>query len=94
MRSFNRINPRAEKIMKTHLENGEQRITLVNPAGWNLLGYAVPFLSMEEQYQNGKDFLGGLTLTRPRKNSITAIKKERRVKNEAVFCTPFFTSQA
>ena len=63
-----RINPRAEEIMKTHLENGEQRITLVNPAG--------------------------LTLTRPRKNSITAIKKERRVKNEAVFCTPFFTSQA
>ena len=36
--------------MKTHLENGEQRITLVNPAGWKLLGFAVPFLSMEEQY--------------------------------------------
>ena len=34
-----RINPRAEEIMKTHLENGEQRITLVNPAGWNLLGF-------------------------------------------------------
>ncbi|GEM_PF-7034229 len=31
-----RINPRAEEIMKTHLENGEQRITLVNPAGLTL----------------------------------------------------------
>lgn len=29
--------------------------------------YAVPFLSMEEQYQNGKDFLGGLTLTQEQK---------------------------
>lgn len=29
--------------------------------------YAVPFLSMEEQYQNGKDFLGGLTLTQAQK---------------------------
>ena len=36
MRSFNRINPRAEEIMKTHLENGEQRITLVNPGGLTL----------------------------------------------------------
>ena len=62
-----RINPRAEEIMKTHLESGEQRITLVNPAGWKLLGYAVPFLSMEEQYQNGKNFLGGLTLTQAQK---------------------------
>ncbi|MEI3206011.1 MAG: hypothetical protein V8S73_15765 [Lachnospiraceae bacterium] len=35
----NRINPRAEEIMKTHLENGKQRITLVNPAGWKLLGF-------------------------------------------------------
>ena len=34
-----RINHRAEEIMKTHLENGEQRITLVNPAGWKLLGF-------------------------------------------------------
>lgn len=25
--------------MKTHLENGEQWITLVNPAGWKLLGF-------------------------------------------------------
>ena len=25
--------------MKTQLENGEQRITLVNPAGWKLLGF-------------------------------------------------------
>lgn len=29
--------------------------------------YAVPFLSMEKQYQNGKDFLGGLTLTQAQK---------------------------
>ncbi|MFQ9393561.1 MAG: hypothetical protein ACLR2E_04450 [Lachnospiraceae bacterium] len=28
--------PQSRKIMKTHLENGEQRITLVNPAGLTL----------------------------------------------------------
>ena len=55
--------------------------------------YAVPFLSMEEQYQNGKDFLGGLTLTQARKTVSLRLKKERRVKNEAVFARPFYIKQ-
>lgn len=109
-----RVNPRAEQIMKVHLEEGEQKITLVNPAAWQLLGfereeqclhkslnddrnecefraadgkgglgmneegevvifdgvhtlYAVPFLSLSETYEKGKEFLNGENLTQEQK---------------------------
>lgn len=34
-----RDRDKCKEIMKVHLEEGEQKITLVNPAAWQLLGF-------------------------------------------------------